>query len=103
VPPPRSPRSRLSSREQSLFPSGRAPGGLYVNPFFWYCLNRDGGDERLVAALRARPGLPVLFRAPSPGEEPVRATRVFAFLKASTEPDGTGPGDTTWRRVVRPP
>jgi hypothetical protein len=90
---------------QTLYPltRTRTPGGLYVNPFFWYCLNRDGGDERLVAALRARPGLPVLFRAPSPGEEQVRATRVFAFLRASTEPDGPGPGDTTWRRVVRPP
>jgi hypothetical protein len=87
---------------QTLYPLTltRTPGGFYVNPFFWYCLNRDGGDERLVAALSARPGLPILFRAPSSGEEPVRATRVFAFLEASTEPDGPGPGETAWRRVA---
>lgn len=87
---------------QTLYPitGTRAPGGLYVNPGFWYCLNRDGGDERLVSALRARPGLPVLYRAPSSGEGPVRNTRVFAFLETSTVPDGMAPGETSWRRVA---
>lgn len=87
---------------QTLYPitRTRAPGGFYVNPSFWYCLNRDGGDERLVAALRARPGLPILFRAPSSDEERVRTTRVFSFLETGTVPDGPGPGGTTWRRVA---
>ncbi len=87
---------------QTLYPitGTRAPGGLYVNPSFWYCLNRDDGDERLVAALRARPGLPVLFRAPSPADEHVRATRVFSFLETGTVPDGLGPRGATWRRVA---
>ena len=74
-----------------------------MNPDFWYCLNRDGGDERLVEALRARPGLPVLFRAPSADQEHVRATRVFSFLETQTDPDGPGPGETTWRRVAGAP
>lgn len=87
---------------QTLYPitRTRAPGGFYVNPLFWYCLARDGGDARLVAALAARAGLPVLFRVPSPGEEPVRGTRVFAFVEASTVPDGPAPGGATWRRVA---
>lgn len=87
---------------QTLYPitGTLAPGRLYVNPSFWYYLNKDRLDERLVATLRARPGLPVLFRAPSSGEEHVRATRVFSFLETGTVPDGPGPGRTTWRRVA---
>jgi Dolichyl-phosphate-mannose-protein mannosyltransferase len=87
---------------QTLYPitGTHSPGGFYVNPSFWYCLNRDGGDERLVAALRSRPGLPVLYRAPSGNEAPVRATKVFAFLEAETAPDETGVGGAGWRRVA---
>jgi len=87
---------------QTLYPitATRAPGGFYVNPQFWYCLDRDRGDERLVAALAARPGLPVLFREPLADAEAVRATRVYAFLASSTVPDGPAPGGSTWRRVI---
>jgi hypothetical protein len=86
---------------QTLYPitATRAPGGFYVNPQFWYCLDRDRGDERLVAALAARPGLPVLFREPLADAEAVRATGVYAFLESSTVPDGPAPGGSTWRRV----
>ncbi len=87
---------------QTLYPitGTRSPGGFYVNPQFWYCLARDRGDERLVAALAARPGLPVLFREPLADAEAVRATRVYAFLASSTVPDGPAPGGTSWRRVA---
>jgi hypothetical protein len=87
---------------QTLYPitGTLAPGRIYVNPSFWYYLNKDQVDERLVAALRARPGLPILLRAPPPQEEHVRATRVFSFLETDTVPDGPGPSGTTWRRVA---
>ena len=71
-----------------------------MNPQFWYCLDRDRGDERLVAALQAKPGLPVLFSEPLADAEAVRATRVYTFLVSSTVPDGPAPGGTTWRRVA---
>ncbi len=89
---------------QTLYPitSTRAPGGFYVNPQFWYCLGRDRGDERLVAALAGRPGLPVLFREPLADAEAVRATRVYGFLVTSTVPDGPAPGGAAWRRVAVP-
>ena len=92
----------LFGGRQTLYPitATHPPGGLYVNPQFWYCLNRDRGDERLVAALAARPGLPVLFREPLADAEAVRATRVYAFLASSTVPDGPAPGGSVWRRVA---
>jgi hypothetical protein len=87
---------------QTLYPltGTHAPGGFYVNPGFWYYLRRDGADARLVAALKARPGLPVLFREPLADVESVRATRVYAFLASSTVPDGPAPGGSAWRRVA---
>ncbi len=92
----------LFETRQTLYPltGTHAPGGFYVNPGFWYYLKRDGADERLVAALTARPGLPVLFREPLADAEAVRATRVYAFLAFSTVPDGPAPGGSTWRRVT---
>jgi hypothetical protein len=87
---------------QSLYPltGTRAPGGFYVNPQFWYCLRRDGGDARLVAALADRPGLPILFREPIADREEVRATRTWAFVESSSCPDGPAAGATSWRRVA---
>jgi hypothetical protein len=92
----------LFETRQTLYPltGTHAPGGFYVNPGFWYYLRRDGADERLVAALRARPGLPVLFREPLVDAKAVRATRVYKFLESSTVPDGPAPGGAAWRRVA---
>jgi hypothetical protein len=89
---------------QTLYPIAqtRMPGGFYVNPSFWYCLNRDRGDERLVAALRARPGTLVLFREPTVDAEAIRRTALYAFVKAGT--DAAGPaGEAEWRVVRRAP
>ena len=90
---------------QAVYPltGTRAPGNLYVNPWFWYCLKRDGGDDRLVAALEARPGLPVLYREPVADVGAVRATRTYAFLASHTAPDGAAPGAAAWRRVAPTP
>lgn len=90
---------------QGLYPltRTRAPGELYVNPQFWYCLARDRGDDRLVAALAARPGLPVLFREPLADVAAVRATRTYAFLASATTPDGPAPGASAWRRIAEHP
>ena len=92
----------LFETRQTLYPltGTRAPGGFYVNPGFWYYLKRDGADERLVAALQAKPGLPILFREPLADAEAVRATRVYRFLASSTVPDGPAPGGAVWRRVA---
>ncbi len=89
---------------QALYPlTGTfAPGGFYVNPFFWYCLNKEGLDARLVAALRASPGLPVLVSPPDADASRIQATRVHAFLEAETAPDGPAAGNATWRRVRAP-
>jgi hypothetical protein len=86
---------------QTLYPitETHAPGGFYVNPQFWYCLDRDGGDERLVAALKARPGTFILFREPAVDAEAIRRTALYAFVKADTEAAGPA-GEATWR-VVR--
>ena len=90
---------------QTLYPrtGTLSPGGFYVNPQFWYCLARDRGDERLVAALAERPGLPILFREPPADVEAVHATRTYAFLVSRTEPDGPAPGAASWRRVAAHP
>ncbi|MEO8585886.1 MAG: glycosyltransferase family 39 protein [Acidobacteriota bacterium] len=89
---------------ETLYPltGTRTPGGFYVNPSFWYCLKRDRGDERLVASLAARPGLPLLFREPVADAGPIRATAVYAFVKARTEAAGRAPGEAEWRRVAAP-
>lgn len=88
---------------QNLYPltGTHAPGGFYVNPSFWYCLRRDRGDERLVDALAASPGLPILFREPIADAERIRATAVYAFVKERTRPAGKA-GDAEWRVVPAP-
>ena len=88
---------------QNLYPltGTHAPGGFYVNPSFWYCLKRDRGDERLVDALAASPGLPILFREPIADAERVRETAVYAFVKEKTRPAGNA-GDAEWRVVPAP-
>ncbi len=88
---------------QNLYPltGTRAPGGFYVNPSFWYCLKRDRGDQRLVDALAASPGLPILFREPIADAERIRETAVYAFVKERTRPAGKA-GDAEWRVVSAP-
>jgi hypothetical protein len=85
---------------QTLYPltGTRAPGGFYVNPAFWYYLKRDHSDQRLVDALAASPGLPILFREPIADAERIRETAVYAFVKEKTRPAGNA-GDAEWRLV----
>ncbi|HEY3350403.1 MAG TPA: glycosyltransferase family 39 protein [Thermoanaerobaculia bacterium] len=85
---------------QNLYPltGTGAPGRFYVNPSFWYCLRRDRGNERLVDALAASPGLPILFREPIADVERIRETAVYAFVKERTRPAGNA-GDAEWRVV----
>ena len=92
---------RLHGHAQTLYPltGTRSPGDVYVNPLFWYYLNRDRGDERLVAALRARPGLPILYREPITDVVQVRAhARCTPSSRRETAPDGPA-GDAYWRGV----
>lgn len=88
---------------QNLYPltGTSAPGGFYVNPSFWYCLRRDRGDERLVDALAASPGLPILLREPIADAERIRETAVYTFVKEKTRPAGSA-GDLEWRVVPAP-
>ncbi|HKO00235.1 MAG TPA: hypothetical protein VJ032_00995, partial [Thermoanaerobaculia bacterium] len=37
------------------------PSGIYVNPKFWYYLNKQQIGDRLCADLRAKRGTPILF------------------------------------------
>ena len=80
------------------------PGGFYVNPSFWYYLNKDGLDERLASSLRGRPDVPILFREPPEGRDgdELRGTRTYRFLKEETDVTETVDSLTSWRRV-RPP
>lgn len=64
------------------------PGGFYVNPSFWYCVNKDGLDERLVDSLRGAPGVPILFREPpdGPDGERLRKTATYRYLREEATP-----------------
>lgn len=86
---------------ETLYPRTRTrfPGGLYVNPAFWYYLNKEGLDERLVAILAARPGLPVLYREPDAEEKELRRTALYRFLYERTEVVDRVDARTSWRRV----
>ena len=59
------------------------PGGFYVNPSFWYCVNKDGLDARLVESLRGRKDVPILFREPPAGRDGdrLRKTATYRFLR----------------------
>lgn len=89
---------------QTLYPitGTLAPGRLYVNPSFWYYLNKDRLDERVVAALRERPGLLILFREPTSDEEPLRRTALYAFVTTQTDVVANAVERGSWR-VVRVP
>lgn len=77
------------------------PGGFYVNPSFWYYLNKDGIDERVVASLRGRSDVPILFREPPAGRDgdALRATATYRFLAGETEVVERIDGRTEWKRA----
>lgn len=80
-----------------------APGGLYVNTMFWFFLNKDDLDARMVDALVQPPETLVLFAEPK--EEwaaPARKTRLYRFINGQTDVVSRVDGETVWR-VVRPP
>lgn len=77
----------------------RFPGDIYVNAGFWYYLNKRGTDERVVEILRARPGLPILFREPPDDAVEARRTALYRFLTSSTVVDEVVDAGTSWRRV----
>ena len=93
----------FEARYETLYPLTRTttPGGFYVNPAFWYYLNKDGLDARLVASLRARPDVPILFREPpgGPDGDALRATATYRFLKDETEEAERVDARTGWRRA----
>jgi len=76
------------------------PGGFYVNPGFWYCMNKDGIDERLAASLRAAGDVPILFREPLEGRDgdEMRRTATYRFLRDGTEAAERVDSRTSWRR-----
>jgi hypothetical protein len=88
---------------QNIYPLTRtlAPGRLYVNPSFWYCLDKDGVDARLVSALDARPGLLVLFHEPLSSASRLRETALWRFLASRTRTLERLDGTTSFR-VVEP-
>lgn len=53
----------FNTQNETLYPltGTTTPSGVYVNPKFWYYLNRRGLDHYLCRDLAARRGTPVLF------------------------------------------
>lgn len=80
------------------------PAGLYVNPGPVFFLEEDGLDERVIAALEERPGLPVLYREPSGSDHAWAArTQLWRFLAARTRVVGPSAGRGEWREVTPSP
>lgn len=77
------------------------PGGFYVNPSFWYYLNKEGIDGRLVESLRSRPEVPILFREPPEGRDgdALRRTATYRFLVEETEVVERIDARAAWRRA----
>lgn len=88
---------------ETLYPLTRTttPGGFYVNPSFWYCINKDDVDARLVSSLRGRPDVPILFREPPDGRDgdALRGSAIYRFLAAEAVPVARIDGRTSWRRA----
>lgn len=90
-----------SARETVYVKSGtHPPGNLYVNTAFWFFLNKDDLDGRLVRALRSNPDALVLFSEPT-GVDRDRAirTELYRFVKSGTDEVERLPDGLTWRRV----
>lgn len=86
---------------ETLYPLTRTttPGGFYVNPTFWYCMNKEGVDERLAASLRGRRDVPILFREPPDNADGdrLRTTATYRYLRDGTEPSGKAGPLSEWR------
>ena len=86
---------------ETLYPltGTTTPGGFYVNPAFWYYLNKDGIDGKLVASLRGRRDVPVLFREPpdGPDGDRLRETATYRFLAEETVEREKADSRTGWR------
>jgi hypothetical protein len=84
---------------------GFPPGALYVNSGPVFFLEADGLEDRLVAALAARPGLPVLYRAPAGPELDwaARTPKLRRFLADRTRRTGPSVGAAEWREVIGAP
>jgi len=93
----------FEARYETLYPLTRTttPGGFYVNPSFWYYLNKDGIDGRIVSSLRGRRDVPILFREPPEGADGdrLRATATYRFLSEETVSAGRLDSRTEWRTV----
>lgn len=91
----------FEARYETLYPltGTRTPGGFYVNPSFWYYLNKDGIDGKLVASLRGRRDVPILFREPPGGRDgdELRRTATYRFLKDETRVVSRVDVRTEWR------
>jgi len=76
------------------------PSGVYVNPKFWYYLNKRGLDERLCRDLRARHGALVLFSYLDPRiEDPRTASTCLWQTLARARPVATVNRITSWRAI----
>lgn len=88
---------------ETLYPltETTTPGGFYVNPSFWYCVNKDEVDTRLVRSLRGRIDVPILFREPpeGPDGDKLRETATYRFLKEETAVVERVDARSAWRRV----
>jgi hypothetical protein len=92
-----------SARETVYVRSGtRPPAGLYINTSYWFFLNKDDLDARLVRALRDEPDTPILFSEPT-GAQRGRSirTKLYRFLKSETDEVERLPDGLSWRRVRR--
>jgi hypothetical protein len=80
----------------------RPPGDLYVNTRFWFFLNKDDLDARLVRALRNEPDALVLFSEPT-GVDRDRTIRtgLYRFLKSETDEVERLPDGFSWRKGHR--
>jgi hypothetical protein len=72
------------------------PSGMYVNPMFWYYLNKRGLDQRLCRDLASRHGTPILF---TPIPEPQSDATCFFRTAAAARPVESVAPETTWRLV----
>lgn len=91
---------------ETLYPLTQTtpPGGFYVNPSFWYCVNKDDVDARLVDSLRGRTDVPILFREPSEGRDgdALRGTATYRFLRDETTVVERIDARASWRRAAGP-
>lgn len=77
------------------------PDDRYVNPTFWYYLNKFGIGERIVDALQSHPETPILFHDLGPEDDPRgRDSVVYRYLVERTRAVAPGANGCTWRVVI---